>query len=114
MGYLEVQRRQNLQNQDNFETDEFCEKKINLYTDASETFFDEHIVRENLSEKLSEKRERDANVEERIRNYKNFAACLSLSERRSKAPEFYTTKTMTSPNFISPFSDGAFDFKQLT
>jgi len=63
---------------------------------------------------LGEKKDKDANVEERIRNYKNYAACLSLSDRRLKAPEFYTTNTCSSQKFISPFSDGAFDFKQLT
>jgi len=80
-----------------------------LYSEPTATFFDEHIIREDL---LSEKKEQDANVEERIRNYKNFTACMSLTERMSKASEYYTEAT--SQKFISPFSAGGFDFNQLT
>jgi len=37
---------------------------------------------------------------------------MSLTERMSKSPEFYT-ETGSSQKFISPFSAGAFNFNQL-
>merc|ERR1712232_488195 len=91
---------------------DFSEKKVDFFDDETETFFDEHIIREDLS---SNKKEQDANVEERMRNYKNPDANLALSERMSKAPDFYVAKTSASQRFISPFSiDGTFDFNYLT
>ena len=106
--YLESQRIEKWQQEINAHKD-LQEQDIDLDSDPTDTFFDEHIIRE----KLVKNKDKEANVEERMRNYKNFAACLSLTERRSKASEKFTMITNQSSSFISPFSNNVFDFNQL-
>lgn len=78
------------------------EMDIDLDSDPTDTFFDEHVIVTKIN------RRRDANVDERMRNYKNVAACLSLTDRFSRADSRCTV--LTSPNFVSPFGNNVFNF----